>query len=107
MENYFVGYKTVVNFISQEELESRPQRHSTWWLRSSLWLKVQKAHVTLFEYSLKLDSNPEFTGSALVAYARGLYRLAKHGGTGCYTVFDIPPAWISTQSAEELRAHSL
>ena len=61
----------------------------------------------VIEYSLKLDSNPEFTGSALVAYARGIYRLAKHGGTGCYTVFDIPPAWISTHSAEELRAHSL
>ncbi len=61
----------------------------------------------VIEYSLKLDSNPEFTGSALVAYARGIYRLAKHGGTGCYTVFEIPPAWISTQSAADLRAHSL
>ena len=106
MENYFVGYETVVNFISQEELDRDHKGipHGGFVLRSGESTKGTR-HV--IEYSLKLDSNPEFTGSALVAYARGLYRLAKHGGTGCYTVFDIPPAWISTQSAEELRAHSL
>ena len=106
MENYFVGYETVVNFISQEELDRDHKGipHGGFVLRSGESTEGTR-HV--IEYSLKLDSNPEFTGSALVAYARGLYRLAKHGGTGCYTVFDIPPAWISTQSAEELRAHSL
>ena len=106
MENYFVGYETVVNFISQEELDRNHKGipHGGFVLRSGESTEGTR-HV--IEYSLKLDSNPEFTGSALVAYARGLYRLAKHGGTGCYTVFDIPPAWISTQSAEELRAHSL
>ena len=106
MENYFVGYETVVNFISQEELDRDHKGipHGGFVLRSGESTEGTR-HVV--EYSLKLDSNPEFTGSALVAYARGIYRLAKHGGTGCYTVFDIPPAWISTHSAEELRAHSL
>ncbi|MBF1745148.1 MAG: diaminopimelate dehydrogenase, partial [Veillonella sp.] len=106
MENYFVGYETVVNFISQEELDRNHKGipHGGFVLRSGESTDGTR-HVV--EYSLKLDSNPEFTGSALVAYARGIYRLAKHGGTGCYTVFDIPPAWISTHSAEELRAHSL
>ena len=106
MENYFVGYETVVNFISQEELDRDHKGipHGGFVLRSGESTDGTR-HVV--EYSLKLDSNPEFTGSALVAYARGIYRLAKHGGTGCYTVFDIPPAWISTHSAEELRAHSL
>lgn len=106
MENYFVGYETIVNFISQEELNANHKGipHGGFVLRSGESTEGTR-HV--IEYSLKLDSNPEFTGSALVAYARGIYRLAKHGGTGCYTVFDIPPAWISTQSAEELRAHSL
>ena len=106
MKNYFVGYETVVHFISQEELDRNHKGipHGGFVLRSGESTEGTR-HV--IEYSLKLDSNPEFTGSALVAYARGLYRLAKHGGTGCYTVFDIPPAWISTQSAEELRAHSL
>ena len=106
MENYFVGYETVVHFISQEELDRDHKGipHGGFVLRSGESTDGTR-HV--IEYSLKLDSNPEFTGSALVAYARGLYRLAKHGGTGCYTVFDIPPAWISTQSAADLRAHSL
>ena len=101
MENYFVGYETVVNFISQEELDRDHKGipHGGFVLRSGESTDGTR-HV--IEYSLKLDSNPEFTGSALVAYARGIYRLAKHGGTGCYTVFDIPPAWISTHSAEEL-----
>ena len=106
MENYFVGYETVVHFISQEELDRDHKGipHGGFVLRSGESTDGTR-HV--IEYSLKLDSNPEFTGSALVAYARGIYRLAKHGGTGCYTVFDIPPAWISTQSAADLRAHSL
>ena len=86
MENYFVGYETVVNFISQEELDPRPQRHS---MVASFFALVKALRGTrhVGKYSLKLDSNPEFTGSALVAYARGIYRLAKHGGTGCFTQY--------------------
>lgn len=106
MENYFVGYETIVHFISQEELDKNHKGipHGGFVLRSGESTEGTR-HVV--EYSLKLDSNPEFTGSVLTAYARGIYRLAKHGGTGAYTVFDIPQAWISTHSAEELRAHSL
>ncbi|WP_127059315.1 diaminopimelate dehydrogenase [Veillonella ratti] len=106
MENYFVGYETIIHFISQEELDKNHKGipHGGFVLRSGESTEGTR-HVV--EYSLKLDSNPEFTGSVLTAYARGIYRLAKHGGTGAYTVFDIPPAWISTHSAEELRAHSL
>lgn len=106
MENYFVGYETIVHFISQEELDKNHKGipHGGFVLRSGESTEGTR-HVV--EYSLKLDSNPEFTGSVLTAYARGIYRLAKHGDTGAYTVFDIPPAWISTHSAEELRAHSL
>ena len=106
MENYFVGYETIVHFISQEELDKNHKGipHGGFVLRSGESTEGTR-HVV--EYSLKLDSNPEFTGPVLTAYARGIYRLAKHGGTGAYTVFDIPPAWISTHSAEELRAHSL
>ena len=108
MPNYFADYDTTVHFISEEELLRNHAGipHGGFVIRTGKtgW-NNENSHV--IEYSLKLDSNPEFTGSALVAYARGIYRLAKHGGTGCYTVFDIPPAWISTHSAEELRAHSL
>ncbi|MDY3974537.1 MAG: diaminopimelate dehydrogenase [Veillonella caviae] len=106
MENYFVGYETIVNFISQEELDKNHKGipHGGFVLRSGESTKGTR-HVV--EYSLKLDSNPEFTGSVLTAYARGIYRLAQHGGKGAFTVFDIPPAWISSHSAEELRAHSL
>lgn len=106
MENYFVGYETIVNFISQDELDKNHKGipHGGFVLRSGESTKGTR-HVV--EYSLKLDSNPEFTGSVLTAYARGIYRLAQHGGKGAFTVFDIPPAWISSHSAEELRAHSL
>ncbi len=68
---------------------------------------MEKNHTHLIEYSLKLDSNPEFTGSVLVAYARAAFRLAKEGQTGCKTVFDIAPAYLSAKSAEELRAQML
>ncbi len=59
------------------------------------------------EYNLKLDSNPEFTGSVITAYARAVYRLAQEGQAGCKTVFDIAPAYLSPKSPEELRAHLL
>ena len=66
-----------------------------------------KEHKQIIEYNLKLDSNPEFTGSILVAYARAAYRLAAEGQTGCKTIFDIAPAYLSPLSGEELRAHLL
>jgi len=106
MENYFVGYETTVTFISQEELDKNHKGipHGGFVLRSG---ETTDGTRHVIEYSLKLDSNPEFTGAVLVAYTRGLYRLAQHGGKGAFTVFDIAPAWLSPQSAEELRAHSL
>lgn len=106
MKNYFVGYETTVHFISQEELDTHHKGipHGGFLLRSG---KTKKGTRHVIEYSLTLDSNPEFTGAVLVAYSRGLYRLANHGGKGAYTVFDIAPAWLSPHSAEELRAHSL
>ena len=61
----------------------------------------------IIEYSLKLDSNPEFTACVIVAYARAVYRLSKEGQTGCKTVFDIAPAYLSAKSGEELRASML
>ena len=106
MENYFVGYETVVHFISQEELDRDHKGipHGGFVLRSGETTDRTR-HV--IEYSLKLDSNPEFTGAVLTAYARGIYHLSQHGGRGCFTVFDIAPAWISPETPEELRAHSL
>lgn len=106
MKNYFVGYETTVHFISQEELDTYHKGipHGGFVLRSG---ETKKGTRHVIEYSLTLDSNPEFTGAVLVAYSRGLYRLANHGGKGAYTVFDIAPAWLSPHSAEELRAHSL
>ena len=67
----------------------------------------EKEHKHMIEYSLKLDSNPEFTSCVIVAYARAAYRLAKEGQTGCRTVFDIAPAYLSAKSGEELRASML
>ena len=64
-------------------------------------------HDHVIEYSLKLDSNPEFTSSVIAAYARAVYRMNKEGQTGCKTVFDVAPAYLSAQSPEELRAHML
>lgn len=104
MPNYFADYDTTVHFISQEELQKNHSGipHGGFVLRSgaSGW---EKENRHLIEYSLKLDSNPEFTASVLVAYARAAYRLAKEGQTGCKTVFDIAPAYLSAKSGEELR----
>lgn len=106
MPNYFLGYETTVHFISQEELDANHKGipHGGLVLRSG---ETSKGTKHIYEFSLKLDSNPEFTGSVLVAFARGLYRLAGHGGHGAFTIFDIPPAWLSPKSSEELRAHYL
>ncbi|MDD3278207.1 MAG: diaminopimelate dehydrogenase [Lachnospiraceae bacterium] len=104
MPNYFSDYDTTVHFISEEELKRDHSGipHGGFVLRSGKtgW-NQENNH--LIEYSLKLDSNPEFTSCVIVAYARAAYRLAKEGQTGCKTVFDIAPAYLSAKSGEELR----
>ncbi|MDE7415849.1 MAG: diaminopimelate dehydrogenase [Lachnospiraceae bacterium] len=108
MPNYFADYDTTVHFISEEELLANHSGipHGGFVLRSGVtgWEKENKH---LIEYSLKLDSNPEFTASVLVAYARAAHRLSLEGQSGCKTVFDIAPAYLSAKSAEELRASML
>ena len=103
MPNYFADYDTTVHFISEEELRAdhAGSPHGGFVLRSGVTGKGSKH---LIEYSLKLDSNPEFTSSVLVAYARAAHRLAQEGACGCKTVFDVPPAYLSPKSGEELRA---
>ena len=108
MPNYFSDYDTTVHFISQEELDKNHSGipHGGFVLRSGKtgW---DGEHSHLIEYSLNLDSNPEFTSSVLVAYARAAYRLHKEGQSGCKTVFDIAPAYLSSKSGGELRASML
>ena len=104
MPNYFADYDTTVNFISEEELAANHAGipHGGFVIRSGKtgW---NEEHNNIIEYSLKLDSNPEFTSSVLVAYARAAYRMNKEGQKGCKTVFDVAPAYLSMASAEELR----
>ena len=108
MPNYFDEYDTTVHFISEEELKRDHSGipHGGFVIRTgSTGWNDENRHV--IEYSLKLDSNPEFTGSVIVAYARAAYRMNREGMTGCKTVFDIAPAYLSAKSGEELRAHLL
>lgn len=104
MPNYFADYDTIVHFISEEELLLNHSGipHGGFVLRSGKtgW-NEENNHI--IEYSLKLDSNPEFTACVIVAYARAAYRLSGEGNTGCKTVFDIAPAYLSAKSNEELR----
>ena len=104
MPNYFSDYDTTVHFISEEELKRDHSGipHGGFVIRSGKtgW-NDENNHV--IEYSLKLDSNPEFTSSVLAAYARAAYRLSCEGVSGCRTVFDIAPAYLSEKSGEELR----
>lgn len=108
MPNYFSDYDTTVHFISEEELKANHSGipHGGFVLRSGKtgW-DGENNH--LIEYSLKLDSNPEFTASVIVAYARAAYKLAQEGQSGCKTVFDIAPAYLSAKSGAELRKHLL
>lgn len=108
MPNYFSDYDTTVHFITEEELKKNHSGipHGGFVFRSGVtgWNKENK-HV--IEYSLKLDSNPEFTSSVLVAYARAINRLHSEGVNGCKTVFDIAPAYLSPLSGDEIRAHLL
>lgn len=108
MPNYFADYDTIVNFISEEELQTKHAglAHGGFVIRSGkTGMNKENAHIV--EFNLKLDSNPEFTTAVLVAYARAAYRLNQEGNNGCKTVFDIAPAYLSAQSGEDLRAHML
>ena len=108
MPNYFADYDTTVHFISAEEMQRDHSRipHGGFVLRSGAtgW-NQENSH--LIEYSLKLDSNPEFTASVLTAYARAAWRLSSEGAVGCTTVLDVAPAYLSPRSGEELRAAML
>ena len=104
MPNYFADYDTTVHFITEEELirDHSGIPHGGFVIRAGK-TGVSGEHTHIIEYSLKLDSNPEFTGSVLTACARAAYRMAEKGERGCKTVFDIPPAYLSPLSEEELR----
>lgn len=108
MPNYFADYDTTVHFITEEELQRDHSGipHGGFVFRTGVtgW---EKEHKHVIEYSLKLDSNPEFTASVIVAYARAINRLHAEGVNGCKTVFDIAPAYLSPLSGDELRAHLL
>ena len=108
MPNYFADYDTTVTFITQEELDRDHKGipHGGMVIRSGRtgW-NLENSHVV--EYSLKLDSNPEFTASVLIAYARAAMRMRAEGMTGCKTVFDVPPAYLSPLSGQELGSHML
>lgn len=108
MPNYFADYDTTVHFISEEEFEKNHQglAHGGFVFRTGK-TGADKEHSHVMEYRLKLDSNPEFTTHVVLAYARALYRFAQEGRKGCFTVFDVPPAYLSPRSGEELRAHVL
>lgn len=107
MPNYFADYDTTVHFISEEEFIKNHSGipHGGFVIRSGKTGIDEKTNHVI-EYSLKLESNPEFTSCVLVAYARAIARLAKEGATGCRTVFDIAPAYLCPLDGEELR-HSL
>ena len=106
MPNYFDDYDTTVNFISQEELDRdhSAMPHGGFVLRSG---EAASGNKMIIEYSLKLESNPEFTSCVLVAYARAVARLSAEGKSGAITVFDVPPAYLSPLDGAELRAHLL
>ena len=108
MPNYFADYDTIVHFITEEELarDHSGIPHGGFVIRSGKtgW---NEEHNHIIEYSLKLDSNPEFTASVIVACARAAYRMKQEGMTGCKTIFDIAPAYMSPLDGAELRAHML
>lgn len=108
MPNYFADYDTTVHFISQEEFDANHGGipHGGFVIRTG-FTGINREHKHVIEYSLKLDSNPEFTSSVLVAYARAVYRMNKEGQIGCKTVFDVPPSYLSPKSSCELRKELL
>lgn len=107
MPNYFDEYDTTVTFVTEEELKANHSKmpHGGFVIRSGETGREGNKHV--IEYSLRLDSNPEFTASVLVCYARAAYRLSKAGESGAKSVFDIAPGLLSQKTAEELRAQLL
>jgi len=108
MPNYFADYDTTVHFISMEELQRDHSGipHGGFVIRSGK-TGFDGEHKHLIEYSLKLDSNPEFTASVLAAYARAAFRMAADGQKGCKTVFDVPPVLLSAEDPAMLRAKML
>ncbi len=108
MPAYFAPYDTTVTFITMEEMKEKHGElpHGGSVIRTGKTGK-NNCHSQVIEYKLTLDSNPEFTGSVLTAYARAVYRLAKRGDFGCKSVFDIAPADLSLQSRDDLLAHML
>ena len=108
MPNYFADYDTIVNFISEEEFarDHSTIPHGGMVIRTGK-TGANKENQHLVEYRIKLDSNPEFTSSILVAYARASYKLNNEGASGCKTVFDIAPAYLTSKSNEEIRATML
>lgn len=108
MPNYFADYETRINFITEEELERDHSKipHGGFVIRSGNtgW---NDEHNHIIEYSLKLDSNPEFTSSVLVAYARAAYRMRNRGIIGCKTVVDVAPVDLSPLTPEEIRSQLL
>ena len=108
MPNYFADYDTTVHFISEEEFvrDHSGIPHGGSVIRSGI-TGFDGEHRHVIEYSLKLDSNPEFTASVLLAYARAINTLHGEGQTGCRTVFDIAPRYLIPESDEEIRAHLL
>ncbi len=108
MPDYFADYDTTVHFISEAEMKEKHAglAHGGFVIRAGR-TGAAKEHAHIVEFRLKLDSNPEFTTGVLAAYARAVYRLAREGRTGCVTVLDIPPAYLSAKSGAELRATML
>ena len=108
MPNYFADYDTTVHFISEEELQKNHSGipHGGFVIRSGKtgW---NKENTHIIEYSLKLDSNPEFTASVIVAYARACYKMSSEGQSGCKTVFDVAPSYLTMLSNEEIRKNML
>ncbi len=108
MPNYFADYDTIVHFISEEELKTNHSGipHGGFVIRTGkTGFNNENNHV--IEYSLKLDSNPEFTAAVITAYARAVYKMNKEGMSGCKTVFDVAPSYLSPASAEDLRKRIL
>ena len=108
MPNYFADYDTTVHFISEEELQKNHSGipHGGFVIRSGKtgW---NKENTHIIEYSLKLDSNPEFTASVILAYARARYKMSSEGQSGCKTVFDVAPSYLTILSGEEIRKNML
>ena len=108
MPNYFADYDTTVHFISEEEMKRDHSGlpHGGCVIRTGV-TGMDNEHRHVIEYNLKLDSNPEFTSSVIVAYARAAYRMSQEGQKGCKTVFDVAPAYLSAKDGAELRKHLL